>query len=136
MPTTPTTPVAGSAVSQGPQSTISQVCQNAATADGNGTLAVTDGYNGNQILEIQKSGTGTTGVVLEGSFDSSTWYPCAYQQTDGITNLARAVATIALAAGIVNHVYQLLDTFPFVRARITGTAGAVSVLARLYGIPL
>jgi len=135
MPTTPTAASAGAPVSESAQSTISQTCQQAASADGNGTLAIADGYNGNNILEIQKTGAGTTGVVIEGSFDATVWYPCAYQQTDGITSLARAVATISLAAGAVNHVFQLLDTFPFIRARMTGTAGAVSVLARLYSIP-
>jgi hypothetical protein len=135
MPTTPTTPTAGSPVSESAQSTLSQLLQNAATADGNGAVALADGYNGNNILEIQKSGAGTTSVAIEGSFDSSTWYAAGYQQTDGQATLARSVSTIAIAAGAVNHVYQLLDTFPFIRARMTGTAGAVSVLARLYSIP-
>jgi hypothetical protein len=133
---TPITPIAGPPISQAPQNSLSQVLQNQATADGPGSVGSADGMNGGSSVEIQKTGSGTTGLVLEGSFDQAVWYAIGYQQVDGISNLVRSVAQIAVGSGAVNHIYQLLDTYPYVRARLTGTSGAISLLARLYSMPV
>src|SRR5947209_8666309 len=100
------TPVAGSPVELEAQGALMAVLQSAATADGPGVVASTDGFHGAVLLEIQKTGTGTTTIVLEGSFDGVVWYSAGYQLIDATAAPARAVTAIAIGAGAVNHVYQ------------------------------
>ncbi|MBV9278612.1 MAG: hypothetical protein JOZ41_00880, partial [Chloroflexi bacterium] len=59
-----------------------------------------------------------------------------YYQVDGISSPVRTTGPITLPAGSLNHVYQLIDSYPMLRARLAGTSGSVSVLARVYGIPI
>jgi hypothetical protein len=118
----------------GAQPSMTAVLQNAATADGNGTAAVTDGYNGCQMIEVQKTGAGSCTLTVEGSFDGASWYAVGYYPVDGQATLTRAVSGIALGAGSVTHVFQVLDLYPQIRARISGTSGAVSVTAKLYAV--
>ena len=129
-------PVAGAPIEEEAEDSLIVLLQAAATADGAGTAALTDGYKGCLIVELQKTGTGTTTVIFEGSFDQVTWYSLGYQQTDAVAAPARAVAAVALGAGAVNHVYQILDDYPYLRARLSGTAGAISVQAKLYALPV
>lgn len=118
------------------QSSNTTVAQNAATADGNGTNVVSDGYE-KVMVEVQKSGTGTTNVNLEGSDDGgTTWYAMGYEVVDATAAPARAVAAIAFATGTLNHVYQVLDAYPLMRARLSGTVAPVSVTVRFYTEPV
>lgn len=118
------------------QGTVLFPLQQAASANGNGTVAPTDGFNGAQMVEIQKSGTGTTTATIEGSYDGSTWYAVGYYQVDGNASLSRAASGISVGAGAVAHVYQILDLYPQIRLRLSGTAGAISLTANLYAVPL
>src|SRR3954447_26982131 len=102
-------PVGGAPEELEAQGSLLAVLQNAATADGAGSTALTDGYNGVCNLELRKTGAGTTTVVVEGSFDTTNWYVVGYQQVDNTLTPARAVAAISLGAGAVNGVYALLD---------------------------
>ena len=129
-------PVAGAPEELEAEGTAIFTCQSAAAADGTGTSAAVDGYNGAQSLEIQKTGAGTTNATLEGSFDGVVWYACGYQQIDGQSSPTRAVTAIAVAAGAQNHVYGVLDTYPILRCRLSGTAGAVSLTAKVYAVPV
>ncbi len=130
------TEIHGAPSEQEAQGTVLFPLQAAATADGTGTPAPTDGFNGAQMLEIQKSGSGTCTATIEGSYDGSTWYAAGYQQVDGVASPARAASGLAIGAGNVAHVYQVLDRYPQVRLRLSGTAGAISLSANLYAIPL
>src|SRR5579884_750855 len=100
------------------QPSSTTLLQSAATADGNGTAASTDGYNGCQMIELQKSGTGTTTAVIEGSFDGTTWYAVGYYQVDAQATLTRSISPFSLAAGTQNHVLQVLDLYPQIRCRL------------------
>lgn len=129
-------PVEGAPNELEAQGSLLATLQSAATADGNGSVASLDGFAGATLLELQKTGTGTTTVVVEGSLDGATWYAAGYQLIDATAAPARAVAAISLGAGTVNHVYSVLDYYPYLRARMASTAGAVSVLARVYATPV
>jgi hypothetical protein len=129
------TPVEGSPSEAEAQGTALITLQAAASADGNGTAALIDGFSGPCFLEIQKTGTGTTTANLEGSIDGSVWYAAGYQQLDNTAAPARAVAGIAVPAGAVNHIYQVLDDYPMLRCRLSGTTGTVSLTARVYAVP-
>lgn len=106
--------------------------QSAATADGNGTVATVDGYNGAQSIEIQKTGAGTCTVTYEGSFDSTTWYGIGFVRIDGQVSRTLSVTPVAVGAGTVNRVDQVQDIYPKLRARISATSGSVSVTAKVY----
>lgn len=136
MPQGNQTEIRGAPSEEEPQGTVLFPLQAAATADGPGTVAPTDGFDGAQMIEIQKSGTGTTTATIEGSYDGATWYAAGYQQVDGVATPTRAASGIALGAGAVNHVYQVLDRYPQIRLRLSGTAGAVSVTSNLYALPI
>lgn len=118
------------------QGTVVFALQAAATANGNGITAPTDGFNGAQMLDLQKSGTGTATATIEGSYDGSTWYAVGYQQVDGVASLARAASGISVSAGSFNHVYQILDIYPQIRLRLSSVAGSISLTANLYAVPL
>src|SRR3954452_8750612 len=102
-------PVGGAPEELEAQGSLLVTLQNAATADGNGTTALTDGYNGAMSLELVKTGAGTTTVASEGSFDTTTWYVVGYQKIDNTAAPARAVAAISLGAAAVSGFYALLD---------------------------
>jgi hypothetical protein len=106
-----------------------------ATANGNGNVVYTAGYNGAIILEIQETAGGTATVALQGSFDKNTWYAVGYQQIDNIATPARAVANLAVAAS-VGHVYGVIDRYPFMRAVLSAVAGGAAVIVRLYCVPI
>lgn len=129
-------PVTGAPLSEQPEGTAIDTLQAAAAADGNGQISPTDGYNGALVCELNNSGTGTTNLNLEGSFDRVTWYALGYQQVDAVAIPQRAASAIAVSASPFAHVYVLLDTYPWVRARMAGSAGAVSLTVRLYKVPV
>lgn len=128
-------PIEGSPSENEAQGTALITLQAAAAADGNGVAALIDGYSGPIFIEIQKTGTGTTTATIEGSIDGSVWYSCGYQQIDATAAPARAVAGIAVGAGSVNHVYEVLDDYPMLRCRLSSTAGVVALTARVYAVP-
>jgi hypothetical protein len=123
----------------GQQATAIQYLQGSssagATANGNGTPALTDGFNGALQLEVVESGGGTCTLTLQGSFDGgSNWDAVGYQQVDGVATLARAVSALSVTANM-KHVYQLLDPYPQVRAVVSAVAGGCAVMVRLYMVP-
>lgn len=113
-----------------------QYLQSAATADGNGSVVSTGGYLAAQQVEVVNAGTGSCTVTLEGAFDSGStanWYAIGYYQIDGQTSLSRSVSGLSLS-GASHHVYQLLDPYPLIRARISSTSGTTGVSVRLYRV--
>jgi hypothetical protein len=136
MPQVPSTEIGGEPAELEHQGTVLFTLQAAATANGNGAVAPTDGFNGAQMIDLQKSGTGTCTATIEGSYDGTTWYAVGYQQVDGVSSLSRAASGIAVGAGTANHVYQILDIYPMVRLRLSSVTGSVSVNATLYAVPL
>ena len=108
--------------------------QSAATANGNGTSANVDGFAGAVVVEVVETAGGTCTLNLEGSFDGSTWYALGYSQVDNIASPARAVAAIAVAASS-SHVYNILDTYKLIRARISASGGeSLTVTLRAYPV--
>ena len=107
--------------------------QSAATANGNGDPAETSGVNGAVQVEVVEANTGTVTLNLEGSFDGLNWYAVGYYQIDNTATLTRIVAPIAVAQNS-KHVYQVLDPYPQVRARLSSISGA-TVTVRAYCIP-
>lgn len=108
------------------------VLQSAATATGNGTVADTAGF-ASALLEVQETagGTATATVVPEGSFDGTTWYALGFQPIDAQATLTRTVTAISVTAS-AKHVYQVLDFYPQMRARISAIANSASINAKLY----
>jgi hypothetical protein len=112
-----------------------QTLQSAAAANGNGTPAQTDGLDAAQQVEIVETNGGTCTVTFEGSFDGkfTNVYAIGYYQVDGTATLTRTVTGVSVTANSA-HVYQLLDPYPQVRARISSVASTPSVTVRMYGI--
>lgn len=104
--------------------------QQAATADGNGPSVLVGGYSGAITLEVLNSGSGASTVNLEGSLDGSRWYPVGYQQIDATNNPSRSTAPIA-AAPATQHTYAVLDSYNYLRTRLSGTAAGASVTTTL-----
>jgi len=109
-----------------------QVLQNAATANGNGVSAITNGYDQTIQMEVVEANTGTVTLNIEGSFDGTNWYAVGYQQVDNTAAPTRAVAAIAVAQN-TKHVYQVLDPYPLYRARLSSISSA-TVTVRVYCI--
>jgi hypothetical protein len=128
-------PTQGDATSQEAEDLFVTVCQSAASADGNGTVADVTGLAGTATLEIQNPGAGTANINLEGSYDGSVWYACGYAQQDNQATLTRAVAAIAVGA-TSNHVYAILDQYTKLRARQSGSAGGPSITATIRALPV
>src|SRR5436309_846157 len=124
-------PVEGAPSELEAQGTALFPLQAAATGNGNGQVAPTDGFNGAQMLEIQKSGSGATVGNVEGSYDGSVWYPVGYQRVDATDVPIRATTGIAVTTGTFNHVFQLLDLYPRIRLRLSGSSGVISTSAQL-----
>lgn len=104
-----------------------------ATANGNGSPSDTSLFLEAQIIEIAETNGGTATVTIEGSFDGTNWYSAGYQQTDSIASLTRASGGISVAANS-RHVYQVLDPYPQLRARISSLAASANVTAKLYAV--
>lgn len=104
-----------------------------ATANGNGRVGDAGGIDAAQQVEIRETNGGTCTVNLEGAFDAvnGPWYAIGYQQVDALSSLARAIAGIAVAANS-SHVYQILDPYPNIRARISAGATSPQVTIKSY----
>ena len=104
-----------------------------ATGNGNGVPFDSSLFLQAQIVEIAETNGGTATVTLEGSFDGTNWYAVGYQQTDATASLARAASGISVAANS-RHVYQVLDPYPQIRARISGSASSPNVTVKMYAV--
>lgn len=113
--------------------TATVVLQAAATANGNGTPADVSGFLAAQQVEIVESAGGTATVTFEGSFDGATWYAIGYYKVDNAATLTRTVTGVSVSAN-TSHVYQLLDPYAQIRARISSAAGGVTVTVKLFGV--
>jgi len=125
------------------QASTSFTLQNAATANGNGTVASTDGLNGVLQLLISNS-TGTCTVNVEGSFDNfataqnilSVGVQKLADSGAGV-NTSRAVISGAVAvAASTSYVYGITDFYPYIRARISSAAALAGCTVSLYGLPV
>lgn len=106
-----------------------------ATANGNGTPAELEGYNGAIQVEISESAGGTCTVALQGSFDGTNWITgVGYYTIDNQATLTRTVANISVTAS-QRHVYQILDPYPQLRAVVSSVANSCAVTARAYCVP-
>lgn len=108
--------------------------QTAALANGNGTSLQAQGTDSAIQIEIVETAGGTATVTFEGSFDAGTnWYAVGYQQIDATASPTRAVTGVSVGASSA-HVYQILDPYPQLRARISAIAGSGSVTVRAYTV--
>lgn len=104
-----------------------------ATANGNGLVLDASGIDGAIQVEIQETNGGTATVTFEGSFDGTTWYAAGYQQVDAVASPARSVSGVSVLANSA-HVYQILDPYPSLRARISSVASSPKIVARVYTV--
>jgi hypothetical protein len=125
----------GSPESQEAEDVFTVVLQSAATTNGNGNVALVAGYSGPQTLELNESAGGTCTVQLQGSFDGITWYAVGYAQVDNVSNPARSVANITVAAS-TKHVYAVYDTYSQIRAVMSSVAGGCTLTATLRANPV
>ena len=119
------------------QDGVVSVLQNAATAIGNGQNESVSGFNGVLNVEIVETagGAATATVVLEGWMTTAGgWHALGYQQIDGVASLTRAATGISVTASM-SKVYQILDPYPTIRARISAIANSASVNVTLYKVP-
>jgi hypothetical protein len=107
------------------------VLQNQAAANGNGTAIPSDQFPAGSIAEIVESAGGTCTVAFQGSFDGTNWYAIGYQKIDATASPARAVTAISVSAS-TGAVYQLLDSYPQVRAVIASVAGGAVVTVKVF----
>jgi hypothetical protein len=127
----------GAPESQEAEDALSVALQSAATANGNGSPAAVSGYSGAQTFELNNQGSGSCTVNLEGSNDGgTTWYAVGYSQVDNVSSPVRAVSAISVTASPFAHVYNILDSYALIRARISATAGALSLTANLRANPV
>lgn len=95
------------------------------------------GYSGFMYICIQKTGAGTITMTPQGSFDSGqTFYNVGFQPVDAQATLTRTVTALSITGGAFNHVYQILDAYPFYQFVLSSISGANSVGAYLYFSPL
>jgi hypothetical protein len=104
-----------------------------ANANGNGNLGEVSGVTGAIMAEVVESAGGTATLNLEGSMDATfaNAYLLGYQAVNGQSALARAAAALSVTANL-KAVYQILDPYPFIRARISAIAGSALIVVRLY----
>lgn len=126
-------PATGSPTSASAAETTAVILQSLASADGNGTVADFTGLAGAILLEVVNTGTGSTTLAIEGSFDGVTWYACGYYQIDGNANPTRAAGDYAVTASPFAHILSLADSYYKFRARLHGTTGTVALTATLRG---
>lgn len=108
--------------------------QTAATANGNGQNESVSGFNGVLNVEIVETAGGTATVTLEGWMSTAGgWHALGYQQIDGQASLSRAATGISVTANM-SKVFQILDPYPTIRARISSIAGGASVNVTLYKV--
>lgn len=125
------------------QKSATVTLQSAATADGNGSVATSDGYNGALILLISNS-TGTCTVTIQGSFDN---FATAQDiMTIGLIKLADSangvnvsrnpISGVISVAASTSYAFQLLDLYPYTRAVISGSLTLAGCTVKLYEVPV
>lgn len=106
----------------------------------------TGGMNGAIMFEIiENNVAGGASLILEGSFQNTLgltassvlWYPLGYYVvvsagTTG-TTLTRAQGTLAIAQNS-RYVVQVLDAYPYMRARLTANASSASITLNAYAL--
>jgi hypothetical protein len=136
-------PVEGAPSEPEAQGALLAVLQSAATANGNGSPATTDGYDGSLLLLISNS-TGTATVVVEGSMDNFATAQdvmvlgvTKLSDSGTGTNTSRTVASGSIAvAASTTYLFLINDRMPFIRARISGAATLAGLTVKLYALPL
>ena len=106
----------------------------------------TGGVNGAIMFEIVEGNVaGGASLIIEGSFQNSAgltassalWYPLGFYPivTAGTTQttLTRTQGTIAISQNS-RYVWQVLDAYPYVRARLTANASAASISVNVYAL--
>jgi hypothetical protein len=101
------------------------------TAAANGSTADCSGA-ARALVEVRETAGGTATVTLEGGFDGgfNPAYAIGFQQVSGQAAPTRSVTPIAVTAN-GSGAYQLLDLYPFLRARVSSPAGGASITARV-----
>lgn len=105
----------------------------------------TGGMNGAIMFEIVENNVaGSSSVIIEGSFQnavttagSGLWYPLGYYVivsagTTG-TSLSRAQGTLAISQNS-RYVLQVLDAYPYMRARCTANGSSASLSINVYAL--
>jgi hypothetical protein len=107
----------------------------------------TSGMNGAIMFEIVENNVaGSSSVIIEGSFQntagltasSALWYPLGYYVivsagTTG-TTLTRSQGTLAISQNS-RYVLQVLDAYPYMRARVTANGSSASLTVNVYAVP-
>jgi hypothetical protein len=125
----------GAPVSLEAEDNYTVALQAGATADGNGVVANVGGYSGPLTAEIVNSGTAASTITFEASIDGTRWYATGYQQIDAVANPVRTTGGITMAAS-TQHIYALLDSYNFIRARMSGTQAGANITVNLSCNPL
>lgn len=119
------------------QRSFSFPLQTNAVANGNGSIAVSDGYNGSLQLLVA-NGSGSCNVSLQGSFDnfgtSQNILPVAvYKLADSLSGPAISAGGRSLISGSglavvanTSYVYGIADVYPYYRAPIAGASSLAS----------
>lgn len=107
----------------------------------------TSGMNGAIMFEIiENNVAGGASLIIEGSFQntvgltgsSALWYPLGFYPivTAGTTQttLTRTQGTQAITTN-QRYVWQVLDAYPYVRARLTANASSASLSVNVYSLP-
>ena len=105
----------------------------------------TDGYNGAIYWDLWENNVAGSGaIIIEGtdlltvkaaSYSGALWVPVGYYAivangTTG-TSLSRAATAVTLTQNTLTRL-QMLDAYPYMRARVTSNASSASLSAALY----
>ena len=106
----------------------------------------TGGINGAIMFEIVENNVASgASVIIEGSFQNTVgltasnavWYALGFYPivTAGTTQttLTRTQGAIAITTN-TRYVWQVLDAYPYVRARLTANASAASISVNVYAL--
>ena len=115
---------------------------------------LTDGVNGAIYWDLWENNVAGAGAIiiegapfltvpsgaLAGAAGSTTtqWVPVGYYAivANGVTatTLARAITAVTLTQNTLTRL-QVLDAYPYMRARVTSNASSASLSARIYAVP-
>lgn len=117
--------------------------QSAASANGNGNVAVLDGADGVQQLFIH-NGAGTCTLTINGSLDPT--FATAqdtvvlglvklWDSGGGVNTSRSTVVSGALSiAANTSYLYSIQDIMPYVQAVISSASGLASLTAQIYAL--
>jgi hypothetical protein len=107
----------------------------------------TSGMNGAIMFEIVENNVaGSASVIIEGSFQntagltasSALWYALGYYVIVSAgttqTTLTRSQGTLAISQNS-RYVLQVLDAYPYMRARCTANGSSASLSINVYSLP-